>query len=128
MLRVSKGAGMGSTDIGMRGESAAAAYLERMGMEILERNWRTERGEIDIIALDGEELVICEVKTRRSTSAGTPEEAVSASKQRRLARLAQGYISSTGLADCAVRFDVVSVAVISDDRALLRHHRAAFVA
>jgi len=119
---------MGSTDIGMCGESAAAAYLERMGMEILERNWRTERGEIDIIALDGEELVICEVKTRRSTSTGTPEEAVSASKQRRLARLAQGYISSAGLTDCAVRFDVVSVAVISDDRALLRHHRAAFVA
>jgi putative endonuclease len=125
---MSKGADMGNTDIGMRGESAAAAYLERMGMEILERNWRTGRGEIDIIALDGEELVICEVKTRRSTSTGTPEEAVSASKQRRLARLAQSYISSAGLTDCTVRFDVVSVEVISDDRALLRHHRAAFVA
>lgn len=119
---------MGTTEIGRRGEDAAAAYLERVGMEILERNWRTERGEIDIIAIDGAELVICEVKTRKSTSAGTPEEAVSASKQRKLARLARSYIASAGLTDCAVRFDVVSVAVIADDRALLRHHRAAFVA
>jgi len=119
---------MGTTDIGTRGENAAAAYLERIGMEIVERNWRTGRGEIDIIALDGTDLVFCEVKTRRGTSTGTPEEAVSESKQRRLARLAQSYISAAGLTDCAVRFDVISVAVIGDDRALLRHHRAAFVA
>lgn len=119
---------MDTTDIGTRGENAAAAYLERIGMEVIERNWRTERGEIDIVAIDGTDLVICEVKTRRSTSAGTPEEAVSASKQRKLARLAQSYISSAGLSGCAVRFDVISVTVIAEDRALLRHHRAAFVA
>jgi putative endonuclease len=50
--------------LGDRGEDAAAAYLERSGMTIVERNWRCKAGEVDIIAIDGEELVLCEVKTR----------------------------------------------------------------
>lgn len=115
-------------DVGRRGEDAAAAYLERQGMRIVDRNWRTTRGEIDIIAIDGDDLVICEVKTRLSTAAGTPEESVSLSKQRKLSRLAATYIAAAGLAPCSVRFDVVSILVLSEDRALLRHHRAAFSA
>ncbi|MDY0339764.1 MAG: YraN family protein [Coriobacteriia bacterium] len=113
-------------EIGRRGEEAAAAYLERQGMVIVDRNWRNGRGEIDIIAMDGEELVVCEVKTRASTSAGQPEESVSVAKQRRLVRLAEAYIAASGLSDLSVRFDVVSIVVLCEDRALLRHHRAAF--
>lgn len=114
--------------IARRGEDAAAAYLERMGMQIVDRNWRSGRGELDIVALDGEELVLCEVKTRASESRGTPEEAVSEAKRRRLVRLAEAYMSAAGLQDCGVRFDVISIRVLGEDRALLRHHRGAFTA
>lgn len=119
---------MNQSEIGQRGEDAAVAYLERSGMSVIDRNWRDARGELDIVALDGTTLVVCEVKTRRSVSHGTPEEAVSVSKQRRLARLARSYIAANGLEPCSVRFDVISIAVIGPDRALLRHHRAAFEA
>lgn len=118
---------MSATDIGHRGEEAAAAYLARQGMTVVDRNWRHERGEIDIIALDGDELVICEVKTRASTTAGQPEEAVSPAKQRRLVRLAEAYVAAAGSHDVQVRFDVISILVLDDERALLRHHRAAFM-
>ncbi|MHB1016352.1 MAG: YraN family protein [Coriobacteriia bacterium] len=119
---------MTTMEIGRRGEDAAAAYLERQGLQIVDRNWRNGRGEIDIIAIEGDELVICEVKTRASTSAGQPEEAVSVAKQRRLLRLGEAYAAASGLADVSFRFDVVSIVVLTEDRALLRHHRAAFTA
>jgi len=113
--------------LGERGEDAAAAYLERTGMTIVERNWRCPAGEVDIVALDGEALVLCEVKTRRTQSKGTPEEAVTPAKQRRYARLGAAYVQHAGLQDPEVRFDVITLLVIAEDRALLRHHRAAFV-
>ncbi len=119
---------MDRAEIGSRGEDAAVAYLERVGLQIVDRNWRDGRGELDIVATDGDTLVICEVKTRTTDAAGTPEEAVSPSKQRRLTRLARSYIAAQGLEPCPVRFDVVTVRVIAEDRALLRHHRAAFEA
>lgn len=112
--------------LGERGEDAAASYLERTGMTIVERNWRCKSGEVDIIALDGDVLVLCEVKTRRTSAKGTPDEAVTLTKQRRYARLAAAYLQHAGLTDQQVRFDVVSILVIAEDRALLRHHRAAF--
>ncbi len=113
--------------LGDRGEDAATAYLERVGMTIIERNWRCASGEVDIIALDGDELVLCEVKTRRTSSKGSPDEAVTPAKQRRYSRLAAAYIQRAGLVDPAVRFDVISILVIAEDRALLRHHRGAFL-
>ncbi len=117
---------MDKQELGRRGEDAAAAYLERMGFTIIERNWRTKSGEIDIIALDEETLVLLEVKTRRSVRNGTPEEAVSPTKQKRLARLARAYVASTGAQPLNIRFDVIGIRILSEDRALLRHHRAAF--
>ena len=56
--------------LGERGEDAAAAFLDRIGMTVVERNWRTTAGEVDIIALDGDEVVFCEVKTRRTIAKG----------------------------------------------------------
>ena len=118
---------MDRNELGRRGEDAAVAYLERAGMTVVERNWRCTAGEVDIVALEGETLVIVEVKTRRSERAGSPEDAVSPTKQKRLARIARHYIAHAGL-DCPdVRFDVVAIRPIAEDRALLRHHRAAFV-
>lgn len=117
---------MSEKPIGQRGEDAAVAYLERAGLTIVERNWRCKSGEIDIVALDGKTLVLCEVKTRRTVAKGSPEDAVTPTKQRRITRLAEAYIQSAGIDPVAVRFDVVSILVLAQDRALLRHHRAAF--
>ena len=117
---------MDRAEIGRRGEDAAAAYLERIGMHVEARNWRCPAGEVDIVAWDDDTLILCEVKTRRSERAGTAEEAVSAAKQKRLVRLAEAYLALCARHAGAVRFDVVAIRVISDDRALLRHYRAAF--
>lgn len=111
-----------------RGEDAAAAYLERIGCTVVERNWRCPTGEVDIVALDARTLVIVEVKTRKTSTAGTPEEAVSPTKQRRLVRIASHYLAHAGLEDADIRFDVIAIRPIAEDRALLRHYRAAFIA
>jgi putative endonuclease len=116
-----------SKRLGERGEDAAAAYLERIGVTVVERNWRCPQGEIDIVGLDGESVVLCEVKTRRTPAKGNPEEAITAAKRRRYARLAQAYLQESGLTKVTVRFDVIGLLVIAEDRALLRHHRGAFV-
>jgi putative endonuclease len=116
-----------SKRLGERGEDAAAAYLERSGLTVVERNWRCPSGEIDIVALDGETLVLCEVKTRKGVGKGTPEDAVTPAKQKRYKRLAAAYVQSSSLEDVEVRFDVITLLVLAEDRALLRHHRAAFV-
>lgn len=113
--------------LGERGEDAAAAFLDRIGMTVVERNWRSTAGEVDIIALDRDEVVFCEVKTRRTIAKGTPEEAITAAKQRRYTRLAAEYLQHAGLHDVVARFDVITLLVLAEDRALLRHHRAAFV-
>lgn len=118
---------MDKQEIGARGENAAAEYLARAGLTVVERNWRCKAGEVDIIALDGEDIVLVEVKTRRSNKAGTPEDAVSPTKQKRIGRCARAYLAHAGMAEGSVRFDVIAIRVIAEDRALLRHHRAAFV-
>jgi putative endonuclease len=120
---------MDRSEVARRGEDAAAAFLERVGMQIEARNWRSSAGEIDIIAHDGDDLVFVEVKTRRSERAGTAEEAVSSAKQGRIVRLARAYVATVGeQPQAGIRFDVVAIRVIAPDRALLRHYRAAFEA
>jgi putative endonuclease len=116
-----------SQRLGERGEDAAAAYLERTGVTVVARNWRCPQGEIDIVGLDGETVVLCEVKTRRTPAKGNPEESITAAKQRRYSRLAEAYLQEAGLSDVTVRFDVIGLLVIGEDRALLRHHRGAFL-
>lgn len=113
--------------LGERGEDAAAAFLQRVGMTVVERNWRCPAGEVDIVALDNDAIVLVEVKTRRTASKGTAEEAVTPAKCRRYAKLASAYLQNAGVSDVPVRFDVITLLVVAEDRALLRHHRAAFV-
>jgi len=117
---------MDHDSVGARGEQAAALYLERVGMTVIDRNWRTARGELDIVALDGDQLVVVEVKARTSGDTGTPEEAVAPRKQQRIARMAEAYVVANGLGGCSVRFDVIAIRVLGENRALLRHHRGAF--
>ncbi|NLZ38117.1 MAG: YraN family protein [Firmicutes bacterium] len=95
--------------IGLRGEDIAVSHLKDNGYKILARNWRCERGELDIVAKDGEILVFVEVKTRRTDRHGTPAEAVDIRKQERLRLLALYYIHQTGTTAPAYRFDVVAV-------------------
>jgi putative endonuclease len=98
--------------LGAYGERLAARYLVESGMRILDRNWRCDQGEIDIVAMDDKCLVIVEVKTRRTLMFGSPVEAVTAVKATRLRRLAGCWLADhRSLVDSAVdvRIDVVGV-------------------
>ena len=95
--------------LGNAGEDLAAAALKKQGYKILERNYTTPLGEIDLIAWQGKTLVVVEVKTRKSTRFGSPQEAVSLTKQNRLRRLADYYLKDKRLTGASVRFDVVAI-------------------
>jgi putative transposase len=95
--------------LGDHGEDLAAAALKQQGYKILERNFVTPLGEIDLIARQGKVLVVVEVKTRKSSRFGSPQEAVSLTKQQRLRRLADYYLKAKRLVGTPVRFDVVAV-------------------
>jgi putative endonuclease len=95
--------------LGRQGETLAAGYLENLGMRIIDRNWRCSSGEIDIVALDGDTLVIAEIKTRRSLDYGHPFEAVGAVKLARLHRLASSWCQAHELRASSRRVDVVAV-------------------
>ncbi len=94
---------------GVEGEELAAEFLEREGYQIIERNYRFDRGEIDLVARDGNELVFIEVKARHSGSFGTPEEAVTLSKELQMKKVAEGYLGEHRLEEQACRFDVVAI-------------------
>lgn len=96
--------------LGERGEVAAARLLRRKGYKIIARQDRDRsRGEIDLVAVDGQTVVFVEVKTRRSLDTGHPAEAVHDEKQRRLTRLAVSYLKRHELLEYPARFDVVAV-------------------
>jgi uncharacterized protein (TIGR00252 family) len=95
--------------LGDAGEDLAAAVLEKQGYKILERNYQTPLGELDLIARHGKVLVFVEVKTRKSLRFGAPQEAVSPAKQARLQRLADYYLKEKRLKEVKVRFDVVGI-------------------
>jgi putative endonuclease len=95
--------------LGQRGEDAAARHLKRLGYHILARHCRSRLGELDLVAADGRTIVFVEVKTRRSTGAGHPAEAIDARKERKLTQAALAYLKAEGLLDYAARFDVVAI-------------------
>ena len=95
--------------LGRTGERLAAQSLERQGYRILEHNFRCRHGEIDLVAEDGQDLVFVEVKTRRGTVFGRPEEAVTLRKQRKLLEIATYYLDLHSHIDRAWRIDVVAV-------------------
>lgn len=113
-------------ELGMKGEEAAARFLYHRGYEILERNWTCFAGEAGIIAKDDDMLVFVEVKTRRDASKGFPREEATKSKRERYEKIALAYISEYGEIGLGVRFDVVSIVVVGDGKALIRHHINAF--
>jgi putative endonuclease len=94
---------------GTLGEDAAVEYLGKKGYRILERNYRFERGEIDIIAEEREVLVFVEVKARRSQAFGEPHEAVTARKQNQIRKVAEGYLFLHEINDKECRFDIIAI-------------------
>lgn len=108
--------------VGQYGERVAARRLSEAGMAVLETNWRCRTGEIDILARDGDALVVCEVKTRRSVTAGLPAEAVTPAKLERLHHLAQEWLKAhPEVQPGQIRFDVVAVTVAERGPARVEH-------
>jgi putative endonuclease len=109
--------------VGRYGEDVATRHLVESGMVVLARNWRCDLGEIDVVARDGDTLVVCEVKTRRGLDYGTPLEAVTARKMVRLRRLTARWLAESGQHPPDVRIDVVSVLVRAQGAAVVEHLR-----
>ena len=99
--------------LGKRGEELAAGYLRSAGCGILAANYRCPWGEIDLVAQDGEELAFVEVRTRRSTDYGTPQESITRRKAQHLVAAAQDYLQNhvpeSNCADLPWRIDLVSI-------------------
>ena len=105
---------------GLSGEECAADWLAKEGYVILERRFRCPMGEIDIIARQGRIIVFVEVKARRSAGYGSPAEAVTWGKQRKLLRTAQLWLLQKGLTEAACRMDVIEV--LQQEEAPVIHH------
>jgi putative endonuclease len=108
-------------------EAAVAAMVERSGYTILERNWNTRGGELDLVAEKGEWLVFAEVRSRRSEAFGSPAESIGFAKQQRIVRAAAKWAARAGLLDSrAIRFDVFSVLVRAEGELEIDWIEAAF--
>jgi putative endonuclease len=114
-----------SQQTGKKGEQMAAAYLQRQDYTLVATNWRWGRAEVDIIAKKDDVIVFVEVKTRKSTYMGQPEEFVSPHKVKMLTQAAVGYLQQAGH-EWEFRFDVIAVVLRGETGASLRHFPDAF--
>jgi len=110
--------------LGREGEDLAARFLMKQGYRILERNYRTRSGEIDLVALHEGAVVFVEVKTRTSDAFGAPELAVTPRKQQRMVKAALAYIKQRKLHQVPCRFDVVAITKAAKQE--VEHIRNAF--
>lgn len=95
--------------MGRAGEEFTCEYLKKCGMRVLARNYRAKKGEIDLVARDGDTIVFVEVKTRSSNAYGTAGEAVTYRKQQMIIKTAQWYIMQNNIKESNFRFDVAEV-------------------
>jgi len=110
-------------EVGRHGERIVARLLEEQGWELLARNWRCELGELDLVAREGDCLVAIEVKTRRSSAYGSPQEAVTAAKLRRLRRLVGAWLERQERSFRELRIDVCAVTLPRSGAAVVEHLR-----
>ena len=108
-------------DIGRMGEDHAEEYLRSAGWDVVHRNWRCSEGEIDIIAKDGDTLVVVEVKTRRSHVFGPPQLAVTSRKMARLRTLAGVYLGAQEERFRHIRIDVIAITMPPGAPAHIEH-------
>ena len=109
-------------EVGRWGEWLALKYLRRLGWDILARNWRSKRGELDLVAYDGRQLVIVEVRTRLKPSSVRPEESVDDAKEHRLERLASDFMRRYDLTGEPFRLDLIAVETPDFCNFELRHY------
>ncbi len=102
---------MKAKPLGRKGEDLAASYLRGLGWEIVERNYRTRLGEIDIVSRDRDTLIFVEVKTRTNSDVARPDQSVTVRKQAKLRRLIEEYLVRHNQEQADVRFDVVGVTI-----------------
>jgi putative endonuclease len=107
--------------LGRYGEDVAVRHLQECGLVVLERNWRCDIGEIDIVAREGSVLVVCEVKTRRGLGYGAPVEAVTGRKLRRMRRLAVRWLDEHQSHVPEIRFDIVGITRPATGPAVIEH-------
>ena len=110
-----------NSSLGSYGERVAAQRLVDQGMVLVDRNWRCELGELDLVLRDGDVLVFCEVKTRTSTAYGHPLEAVGQVKGDRLRRLAMRWVEEHGVHPEGIRVDLVGVLLAERGAAEVEH-------
>lgn len=96
-------------EIGRLGEELAMGHVEKRGLEILSRNWRTRLGELDIIASDGSQIIFIEVRTTTSVRFGMGFQSVNGRKQQQVRRIATQFLQQHRLGSWDVRFDVISI-------------------
>jgi putative endonuclease len=115
--------------LGKHGERLAAEHLARLGFDIVERNYRTRWGELDIVAFDGTTLAFCEVKTRRLTAAGGPLEGLRALQRQRVRKKAESWLIERTERPYAelVRFDAIGVTIDATGKLVsIEHLEGAF--
>ncbi len=112
-----------SRELGAWGEWVALRYLRRSGWDVLARNWKGTRGELDLVAYDGPFLVIVEIKTRRIPSPLPPEDQVTRAKERKLDELAMEFVLRHELSGYPVRMDIISIETGDMRGYSLRHHK-----
>ena len=108
-----------AVSIGNIGEEAAVKALKKQGYKIIERNYRTRLGEIDIIAKDGEYTVFVEVRLRKSNAFGSPADTIDKRKQQKLIKTAQYYAVKNDIYDTPMRFDAVLINADTDGEKLV---------
>lgn len=111
--------------LGKFGEDYVAQYLSNLGWRVIARRWRSRHNDLDLVALDGGEVVFVEVKARSSTAFGYPEEAVGWAKARELRKTAWFFLCARGWEARPYRIDVVSLIVRPGQEPELRHFRSA---
>ena len=111
--------------LGSEGEELAVKFLKKKGYTIIARNYKTNIGEVDIIAKDGDTIVFVEVKTRTNDTFGYPFEAVNRNKRKKLKNLALLYLKKQRQ-EFAVRFDVISISCVHNGKKSIEHIIDAF--
>lgn len=115
-------------ELGKKGEEIAAGFLETKGLHVLDRNYRFQKAEVDLVALQmtPAELVFVEVKTRSDTRWINPEDAINEVKKKQLFKAADSYIYEKQMSTVPVRFDVIAISMDNPEHPLIHHIEDAF--
>ena len=115
-------------EVGKKGEALAAEFLTAKGYNVMDRNYRFQKAEVDLVLLqlDPAEVVFVEVKTRSTTLWGQPEESVDEAKKQLIFKAADSYIYEKQLSTVPVRFDIVAISLENPDQPMIHHIEDAF--